>query len=121
MALTKHIQIMQGSRFSLRWRLRDQNGTYFNLGGWTWRGNIRRTAGSTTIVQPFAFLVSDYTDTDNITHVGAIVEAFLLPSGTAAIPTGTYVYDIEFDPPEGTNYTDKLWVGQADVAPEVTR
>lgn len=120
MGITKHIQITQGSRFSLRWRLKDTAGAFFNLSAWTWRGKIRRTHGGNEVAT-LQFAASDYTAPDATVHEGATVEAFLLPSVTAALDAGEYVYDIEYDPPAGANYTDKLWIGTATIGPEVTR
>jgi len=107
------ITIEQGATFTLSMTVK-KNGSPVDLTGYTARMQARPHAGSSAV----------YLDLSSVNKItlggpaGTIVIS-LTAAETAALPTGTFVYDLELISPLGV--TTRLLAGRVVVSAEVTR
>lgn len=116
------ISIEQGATFNLTATLKNSSNVVLDLTGWSFTGQIRSNYSSETVLATFdCTLNSPATD--------GVVNITISDVDTAAIPVldatsynrkiTRYVYDIEATKPDGT--VVRLFQGEVDVSPEVTR
>lgn len=110
MSGTVNLTIEQGSTFSRLITIQDESQTPVNITGNTFAGQIRKRHASDTVEATFTCTVTDGA-------AGKLTVA-LTDEQTAAIPSGDWVYDIEWY--NGT-VTGRLLEGSVYVSPEVTR
>lgn len=112
MAAKHNLTIDQGSTFKRALTIKSgDTGAAIDITGSTISGQIRESVDSETIIAEFTGTVT--------TPVSGQCEVSLTATQTTAIPSGTYVYDIEWEDVNG-NVT-RLIEGKATVTPEVTR
>ena len=106
-----NLTIDQGSDFLHFLTVKDSTGTPKNLTGYTARASMRPTAESSTV---YNFVTGVTTPATN----GKI--SMSLSSGvTAAIPAGTYLYDLELI--GGAGSVERLIHGTVNLRREITR
>jgi len=113
------LTIRQGTTFTLPMRLTDPNDAPINITGYLFRGQVRKTPSAAEVIASFSSTIIDAMDgwarltlTDEVTAA--------IPAGdTLASPTSLYVYDIEYELPNGS--VEPLVYGQLKVFREVTR
>jgi len=105
-----HITIEQGSTFSMTMSLDEPAGTNKNLTGWSFRGQIKKSAYADS---PSANFVTSNVDLPN-----GIFKATLSATVTAGLDVGIESYDIEMEHTDGT--VVRLLQGRATIASEVT-
>jgi len=105
-----HITIEQGSTFSMTMSLDEPAGTNKNLTGWSFRGQIKKSA--------YADAPSANFTMSNIDLPNGIFKATLSAATTAALDVGTEQYDIEMEYTDGT--VVRLLQGRATIASGVT-
>lgn len=114
------LTVYQGETFDLLLRLKNENGTPFDLTGWQVRGQIRKTRRSVDVVANFEFVISN--------PITGEIQVILPFDVTEAIPAGEtvsdlrsrYVYDIEIFNSQ-TNVVKRILEGYVRVSPEVTK
>lgn len=123
MSAYRDITIERGTRFEESFLFRDTgDDSYMPLTGYQWQGQIRASYDSDVALAQFQFAVQDYEDPDtNVVYPDAELLYWLDRATTQALPTGTYVYDIEYDPPAGDEYRDRLVRGRVIIRSEATR
>ncbi len=87
MALYNFSDVYQGSTFSTRLCLRDSAGSSYNLSGWSVRGHIRTAYGETGVLV--------YLNPTVFSAVSGLIDIVIEATGTATIPAGRFLYDIE--------------------------
>jgi len=105
-----HITIEQGSTFSMTLSLDEPAGTNKNLTGWSFRGQIKKSAYADG---PSA----NFTMTD-VDLANGVFKATLSSTVTAGLDDGVEQYDIEMEHTDGT--VVRLLQGRATIASEVT-
>jgi hypothetical protein len=110
------ISIDQGSTFSLSFTVKNDDGTIFNLTGYTGRGQIRRLVQTISTVAIFA-VTPTATPTD-----GKLIVT-LVPAQTAVLEDRPYVYDVEVYKGAPGSETDvkRLLSGNVTVNPSATQ
>lgn len=106
-----NISVNQGETFDLTATLKDSDGNYINLSGYSVRGKVRTSYGSTGVLlnlQPVIY-----------SQVSGIVRISLLPSETEALPVTVGVYDLERY--SGEAYVYRVLNGTFTINPEVTK
>lgn len=106
-----NICVNQGESFDLTATLKDCNGNYINLSGYSVRGKVRTSYGATGVLldlEPSVF-----------NSASGIIKISLLPSETESLPVTIGVYDLE-------RYKDETHVyrvlnGTFTINPEVTK
>lgn len=112
MASTYTLEIIQGNSLDLQINATNSDGSYINLSGYGARGQIRYLYGATGVLL-------DLHPTVHNSYVSGIININIPSTGTAALPVGTFVYDIEIT---GANdFCLKYLRGYAPVSPEATR
>lgn len=109
MATVRHLVIDQGTTFSLTLTVADSNGNALNLTGYTLRGQLRKSYGSTSY--------TSFTTSSGDLSGGELTIA-LTATQTSALRAGRYVYDIEID---NAGEVTRVLEGIITVTPEVTR
>jgi len=111
MAAAKHNLIIdQGSDFSLKITLKQNNINLTTLTGYTLRSQIRTSKTAPAIAASFTGTAID--DTKGIFMIS------LTAAASAAMTPGTYYYDVEIY--KGA-YVTRLLEGKVTITPEVTR
>lgn len=110
MALVSNLSIDQGSDFQSVIYVETAEGTVANISGYTARGQVRKTYGSTTAVD-FHTVINNAT--------GGRVSISLTKDQTAAMKAGRYVYDVEIVSSDGE--VSRIVEGQIEITPRVTR
>jgi hypothetical protein len=109
-----NIIINQGENYDLTATLTDTSGTPINISGYSLRGKVRYSYGSTGVLVDLEPTV--------VSATGGIINFTLSPSETAALPITVAVYDIERyvsgQAPENT--VSRVLQGTVTVTPEVT-
>ncbi len=82
-----NIIINQGENYDLTATLTDTSGTPINISGYSLRGKVRYSYGSTGVLVDLEPTV--------VSATGGIINFTLSPSETAALPITVAVYDIE--------------------------
>jgi hypothetical protein len=110
------ISIDQGATFILSFTVKNDDGTVFNLTGYTGRGQIRRLVQTISTVAIFA-VAKTATPTDGRLTVT------LTPAQTALLEDRPYVYDVEVYKGTPGSETDvkRLLSGNVTVNPSVTQ
>lgn len=105
----------QGATFKRKLTLKDDSGDLIDLSGYTARMQVRATFEATAV------LVQLTTENGRIEISGPEGEILLLlsPSETAAIASGSYVYDLEVV--SGSGDVQRLIEGRFVVSRNVTR
>ena len=103
--------IYQGARFQANLNVQDAGG-YLNLSGYLASGQLRTSYGSSTVL--YNLLPTIYTG-----YVSGLLTIDIPASGTASLPVGKFVYDIEIN--NTTDNVIKILRGRIAVEPEVTR
>lgn len=106
-----NISLTQGESYGLTATLKNSDGTNMNLSGYYVRGKAKYNYGDTGIIldlNPQIYNVNNGIITFNIP-----------PTGTAALPVGMLVYDIE-KYTSGDASVSKVLNGKIIIAPEVT-
>lgn len=112
MAGSYTVVIEQGATYDPVMTYKDSAGNPINLTGYTFRGHVRKTVASTTVVLDLATYVTLGGAAGTIT--------FNIPDTiTAALTPGDYVYDMELE--SGSGVTRRILEGALRVTPEVTR
>jgi hypothetical protein len=109
MATVRHLVIDQGTTFSLTLTVADSNGNALNLTGYTLRGQLRKSYGSTSY--------TSFTTSSGDLSGGELTIA-LTATQTSSLRAGRYVYDIEID---NAGEVTRVLEGIITVTPEVTR
>lgn len=117
------ILIEQGATFERILTIKDSAGLEIDLTNWIFRGHIRETYSSVSIIESFSFTILD-----QVLEKGK-VKMFISAADTATIPVDPatsvgfkntkYVYNIEAEKPDGFVY--RFLQGLAVVSPDVTR
>ena len=105
-----HITIEQGSTFSMTMSLDEPAGTNKNLTGWSFRGQIKKSAYADA---PSATFTMTDVDLSN-----GVFKATLSATTTEDLDIGIESYDIEMEHTDGT--VIRLLQGRATIASEVT-
>lgn len=106
-----NISLTQGESYGLTATLKNSDGTNMNLSGYYVRGKAKYNYGDTGIIldlNPQFY---------NVT--GGIITFTIPPTGTAALPVGMLVYDIE-KYTSGDASVSKVLNGKIIISPEVT-
>jgi len=111
MALVANLSIDQGSDFQSVIYVETAEGTVANISGYTARGQIRKTYGSTTAYSFTAVISNPSAGQITITLDAAT---------TSSLKYGRYVYDVEVINQSSGEVT-RVIEGQVDVSPRVTR
>ena len=110
MAVFANLYIDQGSSFSSTVTVEDVNDNPVDIGGYTLRGQIRKSYASTTATN-FTSTISD--------AVNGKFTIELSPVQTGALKAGRYVYDVEVINP--SNVVTRVVEGQVTINPRVTQ
>lgn len=106
-----NICVNQGENFDLTATLKDCNGNYINLSGYSVRGKVRTSYGATGVLlnlEPSIF-----------NPISGVIRISLTPAETESLPVTIGVYDLE-------RYLDETHVyrvlnGTFTINPEVTK
>ena len=114
--------IEQGTDYSLLVTLKDDNNALINLTGHAFRGKIRKTASSPTVIAEFSFEVLDQgtnTGEFKVKLDDAVSSAIALdPSENPERTTTFFCYDIESE----LAGTVTRWLeGTVEMSPELTK
>jgi len=112
MASYEDIHIDQGAEFTAEVTVQKDN-LDFDLTGYTYAGQIRKTVNTTSAAATFT--ISQSTDSD-LTNV---LEISLSASVTAGLTSSRYVYDIEVT--SGASAIYRVLEGQITISKNVTR
>ena len=118
-----NLNVYQGDRFELFFRLRSQTwdavnemwipGPYMDLTGATVKSQLRETKESATVAAEFACTLAD-----QATSPGSVL-CVLTPAQTTLLSKASYYYDVQVT--RGTDFVTTYIAGQVMVTPEVTR
>ena len=114
------ISLFQGDSLTLQLTLLDDDGSAFNLAGYSARGQIRKNYNSTDVSATFTIAIN-VSDTAGL--LGTL-DISLTPIQTALLSRDRYVYDVELytQDTSGTDITvNKVLHGTVTVTPEVTK
>jgi hypothetical protein len=111
MAVYANLTIDQGSDFYSSIDLEGGNSLPFNLGGYTARGQIRRTYSSLT-AYPFTVTIPNADQ--------GIIAIELGNTATSQMKAGRYVFDVEIVNSTNGEVT-RVVEGQVEITPGVTR
>lgn len=106
-----NISINQGESYNLDASLISSSGTNVNLNGYSIRGQVRYSYGSTGILLDLEPQITNY--------ASGLINISLLPIETAALPITVAVYDIESY--SGESVVNRVLNGTFSISPEVTR
>lgn len=110
-----NIDIYKGSRFEANIEWKDENGVLVPITNFVWKMQIRETWDSASVI----FELNEVDGTIVATDPGII--ALNIPADdTEAMDFWTAVYDLEFQPPAGAAFRDKLIRGGAKFHKEST-
>jgi hypothetical protein len=106
-----NLDIQQGSSYSIRFNVKNDDGTYVNLSGYSARGHIKyRYSDATKLLDLNPQIHSSY--------VSGIVDVNLTAAQTAGLPIIQGIYDIEIFNSGG--YVAEVIDGKVFVQPNVT-
>lgn len=109
-----NITVNQGENYDLTATLTNADGTPVNISGYSLRGKVKYSYGSTGVLVDLAPTI--------VNPVSGIINFTLTPSETAALPITVAVYDIERyvsgQSPEAT--VVRVLQGTVTITPEVT-
>ena len=108
---TYNIEAIKGSTLLLNINLTDSNNSYINLQGYTARGFVKDKYSSSNILL-------DLNPSVHSSYVSGLILLSGHATGMAAMPIGTWVYDIELS--GANNYVMKPLRGYFSVLPECT-
>jgi len=111
MATNYDFNITQGTEFYVRLKLKDSSGTVIDLTNYLVSGQVKSRYGDTDSLLSLS-------PSGVIPLTGGYVDVLLKGSGTAAVPVGQHLYDIEIYTAQG--YADKVVYGNFNVYPEIT-
>lgn len=106
-----NITINQGENYDLTATLTNSSGTPINISGYSLRGKVRYSYGSTGILADLSPTV--------INSTGGVINFALTPQETAALPITVAVYDIERFV-SGDSVVSRVLQGTVTITPEVT-
>jgi hypothetical protein len=106
------LSITQGSSFSIRLEIRNNDGTAEDLTGYGVRGYLKNKYTDTTPLLDLSPVISDAT--------GGQVDINVSASVTAALPITQGIYDIEKYLLSDATVVSKIIVGKILINPEVT-
>ena len=109
MATKANLLLDQGSTFSTTITLTDENGDPLDLTGYSGRAQIRKHSSSNTA----------YDFTVDLANTTGEVTLSMSANGTAAIPGGRYLYDVELI--DHSNNVVRILEGIISVDPEITK
>lgn len=107
-----NISINQGESYNLDATLTTCSGSVVNLSGYSLRGQVRYSYGSTGVLLNLNPTITNAT--------GGALNVALTPAQTAALPTTIAVYDIE-SYVSGDSTVNRVLNGLFSISPEVTR
>lgn len=107
------LDITKGSTYSVRLVAKDSAGDRYNLSGWSSRGIIRYSYGSTGTIW-------DLAPTVHTSYVSGIVDVTIPATGTATLPVIQGVYDVEIYTTGANPSVIKIVKGRANIYPEST-
>ena len=111
-AVTKDLEIEQGSDFSISFTFQQEDGTPINFTGYSIRGQIRKSVQSSAPSLTLTAVITDPTK-------GVIVLS-LTNTQTKSVKAGEYVYDVEiYTGSDASVY--RIISGQVFVTAEITR
>lgn len=118
--LVDDLRVEQGATWERTFTFSDENNDPIDVSAWTFRGQIRSTYNSDTILAEFEFAAGNSTDEKifRITDEETTEIPVLSPTGTGR-KLSEYMYDIEAEKPDGS--VERLFEGKVEVSPEVTR
>ena len=111
MATNYDFNITQGTEFYVRLKLKDSAGTVIDLTNYLVSGQVKNRYGDTSSL-------FDLNPSGIIPLTGGFVDVLIKGSGTAALPVGQHLYDVEIYTALG--YADKVVYGNFNVHPEIT-
>jgi hypothetical protein len=116
---TKNIVIEQGSTFSMKMTFTDSVNAPIDVSSWTFKGQIKESASSTTTTADFSFANSSNTNDKVVTLSPLITAGIPAAASTGATKKNKiYAYDIEATKGDGT--VVRILQGTATLSPEVT-
>jgi len=117
---TRNLTMWQGStwRATLQWDL-DGNGTPKDLTDYVFRMQVRKKYADEDTLGAYVDIDSDTKGGITLNEQLGSVAIEISGDVLALTPKGGYVYDLEFEDPNGV--PDKLYRGTVTVNPEVTR
>lgn len=109
-----NITVNQGENYDLTATLTNTDGTPVNISGYSLRGKVRYSYGSTGVLVDL--------EPSIISATGGIINFTLSPSETAALPITVAVYDIErfVSGQSPVTTVSRVLQGTVTVTPEVT-
>ena len=107
-----NISITQGQNYDLIAAITNASGQAVNISGYSLRGQVRYSYGSTGILLDLAPEIVD--------AASGLIQINLTASETATLPTTVAVYDVE-KYSENDVVVDKILNGTFTIGPEVTR
>ena len=109
-----NITVNQGENYDLTATLTNTDGTPVNISGYSLRGKVRYSYGSTGVLVNL--------EPSIINATGGIINFTLSPSETAALPITVAVYDIErfVSGQSPVTTVSRVLQGTVTVTPEVT-
>ena len=111
MATNYDFNVTQGTEFYVKLNLKDSSGSVINLTDYLVSGQVKNRYGDSSAL-------FDLNPSGLIPLTGGQVEVLIKGSGTAALPVGQHLYDIEIYTTQG--YADKVVYGNFNVYPEIT-
>ena len=111
MATNYDFNITQGTEFYIKLKLKDSAGDVIDLTNYLVSGQVKNRYGDTSSLL-------DLAPSGLIPLTGGYVEVLLKGTGTAVLPVGQHLYDIEIYTTQG--YQDKVVYGNFNVHPEIT-
>lgn len=111
MATSYDLNIVQGSQTTVRFTVKDDNGAYLNLSGYSLRGSVKHRYSDTGIL-----LNLSPSGVSGYLHQGLIQVKFTTEE-TKNLPIIQGVYDIEIF---SGGYVEKIVGGYINIFPEVT-
>jgi hypothetical protein len=118
--------VYKGASLDLRLCLKDSDGNPTNLSGYTVRGTVKHRYGDASgILDLNPTIVSGYCPGEYCGYVpdpvtSGYVDIDIPATGTAVLPVGQMVYDIEKNPLNNPNAVSKVLKGYFNIFPEVT-
>ena len=107
-----NISINQGESYNLDATLTNSTGANVNLSGYSLRGQVRYSYGSTGVLLNLSPTITS--------AISGAINVNLTPTQTAELPTTIAVYDIE-SYVSGDSVVNRVLNGLFTISPEVTR
>ncbi len=116
MATSYDLNITQGSRFSIRLEVYNEDLTSFNLSGYSTRGHVKFRHSDTGIL--LNLNPTPVSGVNGSALISGLVDINLSGAQTAGIPIVQGIYDVEIYNNEG--FVEKAILGYCNILPEVT-